>query len=99
MPMSNYRITKHMRIRMDQRGFRKSDPDIILKYGSRVSHEKFMLTKRNAKEAIRMIKNEMKSDGQKKIRELKRRIGEVERLSGSVLVLVDRRLITIYHHF
>lgn len=75
-------ITKHGRARMRQRGLRKTDPELILEYGTEIGQDRIMLRERDADKAIRSRKRE---------------IAILERLKNKVVVVSDGRLITAYH--
>ena len=80
--MTSIAITCHGEARMSQRGIRKSDLDILLAHGTQTGPDRFMLRKR---------------DAVKVIRELKKQIARLERLTSKEAVVVDGRLITAYH--
>ena len=54
----------------------------MLAHGTEIGRDRIMLTKR---------------DGAKAIRDLKKRIADIERLTGKVLVVAEGRLVTVYH--
>ena len=80
--MTEIAITRHGEARLSQRGFRNSDLDILLEHGTETGPDRIMLRKRDA---VRII------------RDLKRRIAELERLTGKEIVIADGQLITAYH--
>lgn len=75
-------ITHHGEVRMSQRGFRKTDLEVILAYGTDIGRDRIMLMRRDADVAIRA---------------LKKQITTIERLKDKVLVVADGRLVTAYH--
>ena len=75
-------ITHHGRTRMSQRGIRDTDLQVILAHGTEIGRNRIMLKKR---------------DAAKVIRDLKKQIADVERLTDKVLVVEEDRLITAYH--
>lgn len=75
-------ITRHGEARLSQRGIRKSDLDILLTHGTETGPERIMLRKHDAAQAIR---------------DFKRQIAVLERLSGKEVVIADGQLITAYH--
>ena len=74
--------TRHARVRMDQRGFRGDDVDIILESGTVVRPGLHVLRDR---------------DAEREISKCKRRIQTFERLKGSAAVVEGDELITCYH--
>lgn len=80
--MTHLHITRHAQTRMSQRGIRESDPDVILALGTEIGPDRIML---------------MKQDARKEIEALKKRIANIERLTGKVLVVSDGCLVTAYH--
>ena len=70
--MTGLAITRHGEIRMSQRGFRKTDLEFLLAYGTEIGRDRIMLTKQDAAREIGM---------------LKKKIANLERLSGKVLVV------------
>ncbi len=67
---------------MSQRGIRKTDLDLLLAHGTDISRDRIMLRKRDAAELIR---------------NLKRLIANIERMTDKVLVVADGQLVTAYH--
>lgn len=80
--MMSIAITRHGEARLSQRGIRKSDLDILLAYGTETGPDRIILRKHDAAQAIR---------------DFKRRITALERLSGTEVVIADGQLITAYH--
>ena len=80
--MTALTLTRHGEARLSQRGIRKADLEVLLTHGTDIGRDRIMLTRRGAAEAIG---------------DLKRRIADVERLAGKVLVVTDGHLITAYH--
>ena len=80
--MTSLAITRHAEARMSQRGIRETDLDFVLAHGTEIDRDRIMLTKRDAVKAIR---------------DLKKRIADIERLTGKVLVVAEGRLVTAYH--
>lgn len=80
--MRSIAITRHAEARMSQRGIRETDVEFLLAHGTDMGPDRIVLTKRDAAQAIR---------------DLKKRIADIERLTGKVLVVAEGRLITAYH--
>ncbi len=80
--MTNFAITRHAETRMAQRGIRDTDVDFLLAHGTDMGADRIMLTKRDAAKAIR---------------DLKKRIADIERLTGKVIVVAEGCLVTAYH--
>lgn len=80
--MTDIAITRHGEARLSQRGIRKSDLDILLAHGTETGPDRIMLRKHDAAQAIR---------------DFKRQITVLERLSGKEVVIADGQLITAYH--
>ncbi len=80
--MTSIAITRHGEARMSQRGIRRSDLDILLAHGTEIGPDRIML------------KNQ---DAAKVIRNLKKQIAKLERLTGKEVVVADGRLITAFH--
>jgi len=74
------RISKHGEERMNQRGFRKRDLDLLLRYGHGC-RDGVLLDKQATNQAVR---------------QLKREISDLERLSGTFLVLQGGEVTTLY---
>ena len=80
--MTNLTITRHAEIRMSQRGFRKTDLQILRAFGTHMGRNRIMLKKRDAVKIIQSLKIQ---------------IAQIERLKGTTIVVVDDHLITAYH--
>jgi hypothetical protein len=80
--MSSLAFTRHACQRMQQRGLKVADVDIIFEYGTQVDDARVMLTDHDAAQAIRARKHE---------------IAILERLKGKTLVIDGDSLITAYH--
>lgn len=80
--MTNIAITCHGEARMSQRGIRRSDLDILLTHGTEIGPDRILLRKQ---------------DAAKVIRELKKQIARLERLTGKEAVVADGWLVTAYH--
>ena len=80
--MTRIPTTKHAQARMRQRGLRKTDPELILEYGTEIGQDRIMLREQDADKAIQSRKRE---------------IAILERLKNKVVVVSDGRLITAYH--
>ena len=80
--MTSVAITRHGEVRMSQRGIRRSDLDILLSHGTEIGPDRILLRKR---------------DAAKVIRELKKQIARLERLTGKEAVVADGWLVTAYH--
>ena len=80
--MNNLTITHHGESRMSQRGIRETDLDVLFAHGTDIGRDRIML---------------MRRDATKVIRDLKKQIANIERLTNKVLVVVDGHLVTAYH--
>ena len=80
--MTALTITRHGEARMSQRGIRKSDLEVLLLHGTDIGRDRIMLRKR---------------DAAKLVRNLKKQIAEIERLTDKVLIVADGKLVTVYH--
>ena len=80
--MTSIAITCHGEARMSQRGIRRSDLDILLAHGTEIGPDRILLRRR---------------DAAKVIRELKKQIARLERLTGKEAVVADGWLVTAYH--
>lgn len=80
--MTGLTITHHGEARMSQRGICKTDLEIFLIHGTDIGQGRIMLKKRDAAEAIRTFK---------------KRIANIQRLKGKVLVVEGDHLVTAYH--
>lgn len=74
-------ITDHAQRRMQQRGVRTEDLDLVIQCGSLVSKDSVLL---------------LKKDVEREIRKRKREIQALERLKGCKLVIRDNAVITLY---
>jgi predicted sugar kinase len=75
-------FTKHAQERLQQRGFRNADVNLVLEVASEVGPKVYVLTDQDAAREIQQRKQE---------------IQKLERLRGATLVIEDGRLITMYH--
>lgn len=80
--MTELALTHHAQARMRQRGFKEEDADLVLRVGTRVADDAFLLTDKDAARAIRKRKQE---------------IQQLERLRGSQVIVEGETLITLYH--
>ncbi len=80
--MTNLTITHHGETRMSQRGIRETDLDVLFAHGTDIGRDRIML---------------MQRDAEKVIRDLKKQIANIERLTNKVIVVVDGHLVTAYH--
>ena len=80
--MTSLDITRHGEARMSQRGFRRSDLDVLLALATEMGGDRLMLRARDADRAIA---------------ELKRRMAMLQRLRNTVLVISEGSLVTAYH--
>ncbi|MCR9157075.1 MAG: DUF4258 domain-containing protein [Rhodobacteraceae bacterium] len=75
-------FTHHARERLQQRGFRRADVDLVLEAASEIQPKVYVLTDQDAAREIKRRKQE---------------IQHLERLRGATLVIDEGRLITMYH--
>ena len=75
-------MTRHGETRMSQRGFRKTDLEVLLAHGTDIGRDRIMLRRRDAAELIR---------------DLKKQIAKIERMTDKVLIVVEGELVTAYH--
>jgi hypothetical protein len=75
-------LTTHANQRLQQRGFRKADVNLILQSASQIGPMVYVLTER---------------DAEQQIKQRKREILDLERLRGATLVIDGSRVITVYH--
>ena len=80
--MTALSITRHGEIRMSQRGIREGDLEVLLVHGTDIGRDRIMLKKQ---------------DAAKVIRDLKKQIANIERLTDKVLIVEDGHLVTAYH--
>ena len=80
--MTTLTITRHGETRMSQRGIRETDLEVLLAHGTEIARDRIMLKKRDAARVIR---------------DLKKKITNIERLTDKVFVVADGHLITAYH--
>ena len=102
------KTTRHGMTRLRQRGFREGDVDLILETGTEITHDRIMLKRRDADEAIKKCKREIRAipdnraDGayfnaDEAIQKCKRKIAALERLKGTIILIVDDCLVTAFH--
>ena len=62
MPTQSYSIarTKHGEVRMQQRGFKNEDIDVIAQYGTETRDKVFLLRSKDVDEEIRRLKKQIK---------------------------------------
>ena len=80
--MTTLIMTRHGETRLSQRGFRKTDLEVLLAHGTDIGRNRIMLRRRDAAELIR---------------DLKQQIAKIERLTDKVLIVVEGRIVTAYH--
>ena len=80
--MTALTMTRHSQTRMSQRGFRKTDLEVLLAHGTDIGRNRIMLRRR---------------DSAKLIRDLKKQIAKIERLTDKVLIVTEGQLVTAYH--
>ena len=95
------RISDHMERRIQQRGLKASCWDIILKYGTYISEDRIMLTKKASKLAIfdisRQIKFVSKTNSKaKELQSLYTDLRKIELLTNWILVLQGDCVITCF---
>ena len=102
--MTRLMVTRHAETRLNQRGFRKSDLNVILSYGTEIGRNRIMLTKRDVAREIKNLKKPTRKTGRGQtenvangIETLRPKISDLERCSGKVIVVVDGRFVTGYH--
>ena len=79
------RYTKHGEKRASQRGFRRSDVDLIRRYGAPIPDrrsEVYLLLNKDVEREISMRKQE---------------IQRLERMRGCEIVIADDQLVTVHH--
>ena len=74
-------LTNHARIRIRQRGFCEKDMSILLQYGSRMESGVLMLTDHDVRREVNAMRTQ---------------IIKLERLRGTIAVIADGRVITVY---
>ncbi|MFZ5621522.1 MAG: DUF4258 domain-containing protein [Pseudomonadota bacterium] len=77
----NAAITDHAQRRMQQRGMRAEDLDLVIQCGSLISKDSVLL---------------LRKDAEREIRKRKREIQALERLKGCKIVIRDNAVITLY---
>ncbi|WP_416897254.1 MAG: hypothetical protein ACMVY4_17445 [Minwuia sp.] len=102
--MNRNQICRHAAARMNQRGLRKQDIDIVEIYGEFVDDDAIMLTYRHAAAAIKDAKTEIRRlqrwDQTPSVRaataRLKKRINLLQKNTNTKIVLRDGVLVTAY---
>ena len=95
------RISDHMESRIQQRGLKASCWDIIFKYGTYISEDRIMLTKKVSTVAILEISREIelvskKNSGAKELQSLYADLKKIELLTNWILVLQGNCVITCF---
>lgn len=80
--MLDLQSSVHGRARMQQRGYRDEDVNLILGLATHIADDAFMLTAQ---------------DAEREIARRRREIQQLERLSGSKIIVAGGMLITLYH--
>jgi hypothetical protein len=80
--MHDLQLTRHAEMRMRQRGFRKTDVNLVFSVATRVAEDAFFLTDEDAAREIKQRKHE---------------IQQLERLRGSKIIVEGDTLVTLYH--
>jgi len=79
--MNNVHITRHAEQRLRQRGYCVSNLDLILSCSSELDGTSYLLTNRDAQEAIELRKKEIQI---------------LERSKGTKIVIEEGNMVTIY---
>lgn len=79
--MNNHHLTNHATTRMQQRGLRKADMDLLLQTATQVSPDAYLLTQKDAEREISTRKDE---------------IQRLERLKGRKIVVDGNVILTQY---
>ena len=79
--MLDLTITDHALQRMNQRGYRKRDVDVVLRYGTTIRDAVVFLSRKDAERAILDAKEEIRA---------------LERLKGTKLVVETDSIVTLY---
>jgi len=82
--MTEISMTAHAQRRKQQRGFRNADISIVLQIATQVAPDAYMLTRADAAFEIAKRKGE---------------IQQLERLSGSKIIIAGDTVITCYHAY
>ena len=80
--MKSLIYSRHAAQRMQQRGVRKRDVELVRRCGTRIDDRSLLLTKRDAEREIALRKREIQA---------------LERLRGCKLVLGEEVVVTLYH--
>lgn len=83
--MKNLKLTSHAEKRINQRGFRISDPEIIRQYGTPID---------DPSAEVYLMRNRDVDD---RIRDLKKEIARCERLRGCKAVIQGESVVTLMH--
>lgn len=82
-------MTKHINLRLKQRGFKTGDIEDIFEYGECIGRNKIKMTNKATKKRRKELTESLCK--------IKREIQRVDRLCGSTLVVCDDSFVTIYH--
>lgn len=80
--MDYVKISRHAECRIRQRGFREQDIDLVLRCGTLISDDTFLLRNK---------------DVDREIRDRKRELQQLERLRNCKVVVADGTLVTCFH--
>lgn len=102
--MRVHKISRHALTRMNQRGLRHQDLDLVTRYGTWTGDQEVFLSRRDVQLQTAQLKGEIgrllkrgEDKLQRRIRSIKRRIQDLERLCGCKVVLTGDTVATCYH--
>jgi hypothetical protein len=90
------KLTRHAITRLRQRGFRPSDVDLVMEFGT-ATHDGVLLSKKDVEREVAVLKRESRerADSEKSA-ELRRRIAEIERLNGTAVFMEEGVVVSVY---
>ncbi|WP_281926542.1 DUF4258 domain-containing protein [Roseibium album] len=77
-----FRLTKHAEMRMNQRGFRRNDIELLLAIGDQIAPDAYLMTNEVVEHEIARRKKEIR---------------QFERLRGKQLIIEGDKIVTCYH--
>ncbi len=100
--MKHHKISRHASIRMNQRGLRRKDLELITQCGTWTGDNEVFLSNRDVRSQIAQLKKELgsilRADSKMhgKLKSIKQRIQDLERLSGCKVILIGDWVASCY---
>lgn len=91
------KLSRHAITRLRQRGFRPRDVDLVVEHGT-VTHDGILLSRKDVEREIELLRKQLAKRPQRpeKSATIRRRIGQLERLSGTAVYIEEGTVVSVY---